>query len=105
MSYNKKCKHYREEGTGADLGWKSGCTCNNNVPHDIGECVYGDGIVKGIPICKYYEQRESEALRYDEIDLNNPACLLGNVDNDCEGCPYASDYYYLNGDCVPRDLI
>jgi len=53
----KRCKHYRHSGVAVDLGLGIGCTCNND-PYDIGECVYGDGIIRGNPICKYYEEDE-----------------------------------------------
>jgi hypothetical protein len=42
------CLHYK--ATGTDFGE---CACNND-PDDYGDCVYGDGTVKGEPVCKYF---------------------------------------------------
>ena len=93
MKNNKKCKHYREEGVGADLDWVSGCTCNNDLD-DVGECIYGDGVIRVKPVCKYYEEffalLESYAKQYlydiDTEDFESMDNHFNNEPYDLLGC-------------------
>lgn len=35
--------------------------------------------------------------------MNEFKCALGGDEtNDCEDCPYAGDYHFVNGECVRR---
>ena len=115
MSEAKRCKYFRKPGVGTDLDWKSGCTCNNE-PDDIGECVYGDGISHGNPICKHYDgdskgviwakylcylQVWSEYHRASEFYGMTPACfddwyLNEYQDEDAEMILFFVEY--TNGD-------
>ena len=79
MKNNKKCKYYREEGVGADLGWESGCTCNNDI-ENVGECVYGDGVIRGNPVCRYYEEFKN-TKSIEEKQVNKNYILVTDLDD------------------------
>ena len=79
MKNNKKCKYYREEGVGVGLGWESGCTCNNDI-ENVGECVYGDGVIRGKPVCRYYEEFANTNYAETETQENKNYILITNLE-------------------------
>ena len=79
MKTNKKCKYYREEGVEADLGWESGCTCNNDI-ENVGECVYGDGVIHGNPVYRYYEEFADTSDTETETQDNKNYILVTDLD-------------------------
>lgn len=45
-----------------------------------------------------------EDNQYEEFEVTDDDCPLGgDISNDCEGCAYACDYHFVDGECIRRE--